>query len=236
MEYSAFYINHQFLVEPATHLVTEMNSAQETRLEPRLMKLLCLLAERAETVIQREYLIQEIWGDYGGGDEGLTQAISFLRKTLNDTDKKMIATIPKQGYILHATITNAPISKINPIHHKKRTYLVALFTIIFILLITGAVITIYSRSNGNSARSDSQANLNTEIQFPDLQANSTENYYNTVTTTDSAGVTYRLVLIGDRRPQFYINNQLQPDDIPSKYFPLLDQLKQELQRRKKTVE
>lgn len=93
-----FRINNTYTVMP------DKNTVNEIRLEPRLMKLLCLLAENPGQVINREEIIETIWKGYGGGDEGLTQAISFLRKLFNDHEKKLIETVPKAGYIFNANV------------------------------------------------------------------------------------------------------------------------------------
>lgn len=93
-----FRINNAYTVLPEKNLVNEI------KLEPRLMKLLCLLAANPRQVINREVIIEAIWKGYGGGDEGLTQAISFLRKLFNDHEKKIIETVPKAGYIFNADI------------------------------------------------------------------------------------------------------------------------------------
>lgn len=104
---SSFYINGRFLVNSALNGVTDEPAQTLTRLEPRQMKLLCLLAAHAGELVSREQIVKEIWDDYGGGDEALNQAISFLRKALQDEEKKLIRTIPKNGYLLQASITPA---------------------------------------------------------------------------------------------------------------------------------
>ncbi|HZY40212.1 MAG TPA: winged helix-turn-helix domain-containing protein, partial [Mucilaginibacter sp.] len=87
-----FKINDEFAVIPLSNQVSN-----NVKLEPRLMKLLCLLVSNRGCLVCREEIIEKIWNGYGGGDDGLTQAISFLRKILNDTDKKIIETVPKGG-------------------------------------------------------------------------------------------------------------------------------------------
>lgn len=69
----------------------------ETRLEPRVMDVLCQLAESAGQVVLREDMLDE-----HGSDEGLTRAISILRKAYKNVgnDDKFIETIPKRGYRL----------------------------------------------------------------------------------------------------------------------------------------
>ncbi len=80
---------------------------QETRVEPRIMKLLLLLAGSQGIAVTREQIINDIWDNYGGADEGLSQAVSFLRKLLLDTEKQLIVTIPKKGYVLEAPVSYA---------------------------------------------------------------------------------------------------------------------------------
>lgn len=67
----------------------------------------CILTANQNQLVTREQLIKEVWNDYGGADEGLNQAISFIRKILVDNNKEIIETIPKKGYILHAVISNS---------------------------------------------------------------------------------------------------------------------------------
>jgi DNA-binding winged helix-turn-helix (wHTH) protein len=99
-----FIINSRFLVDSSRHLLEDLETQKKSRLEPRLIKLLCLLCDHRETLVSREFLTKEIWNAYGGVDEGLSQAISFLRKALSDEKKQIIETIPKNGYILHAVV------------------------------------------------------------------------------------------------------------------------------------
>src|ERR1700759_2080807 len=108
-----FFVNELFLVNPLLGLVKQNDQPKETRLEPRLMHLFCILAEHNGKLVTRELLTKEVWDNYGNADEGLTQAISYLRKVFNDDDKILIETVPKKGYVLNAVIqTN--------IHHQKK--------------------------------------------------------------------------------------------------------------------
>jgi len=103
-------INGQFLVN------TERNEINEKKVEPRLMKLLSLLVENKGKVVCRSTITELLWDGYGGADEGLTQSISFLRKVFRDKDRKIIETIPKNGYVFNGTIekkmTESPLPKI----------------------------------------------------------------------------------------------------------------------------
>jgi DNA-binding winged helix-turn-helix (wHTH) protein len=105
MTQQKYLINGRFKVDEVFNLLTDTTANSETRLEPRLMKLLSLLAKNQGTVVTREYLIKEILDNYGGAEEGLNQAISTLRKILDDRKKEIIKTVPSKGYILTASVS-----------------------------------------------------------------------------------------------------------------------------------
>src|SRR5690242_21266964 len=94
-----FFINNRFLINSALNQVQDVSGAGKTRLEPRVMQVLAILAANSEKIVTREELIKQVWNDYGGADEALTQAISVLRKVLDDPSKETIKTIPKKGYL-----------------------------------------------------------------------------------------------------------------------------------------
>lgn len=111
MKNTPFVLNNRFLVNPVINNLSDKKTGKDVRLEPRLMNVLCFLAVNAGQLVSREQLIKEVWNNYGGADEGLNQAISFLRKLLDDPNKKIIETIPTKGYLLNATITDALFTK-----------------------------------------------------------------------------------------------------------------------------
>ena len=138
----AFVINNRFFVNPVVNNLTDTTSGKETRLEPRLMNVLCFLAANVNQLVTREDLIREVWNNYGGADEGLSQAISFLRKMLGDTNKRMIETVPTKGYLLNAEITASLLTEEKakektdigkPNNKKKRYWIAAVMLIVTIL-------------------------------------------------------------------------------------------------------
>lgn len=73
------------VVRPVSdELVISRDSGKEitVKLEPRLTKVLDILASNAGTVVPREQFLLEVWDNYESADEGLTQAVSILRKTV----------------------------------------------------------------------------------------------------------------------------------------------------------
>jgi len=134
----AFKINDEFVVSPGNNQLTST-----LKLEPRLMKLLCLLAANPGKLVTRDEIIEKIWNGYGGGDEGLTQAISFLRKALNDNDKQVIETVPKGGYIFRGRIapmdepadTSGPVKMAGYLSIKAAALGAAVLLVIFTLAV-----------------------------------------------------------------------------------------------------
>lgn len=73
------------------------------QLEPRLIKLLCILAANEDRVLSREQLVQELWPRVIVNENSLTRAVSELRKQLKSANSAIpnyIETIPKRGYRL----------------------------------------------------------------------------------------------------------------------------------------
>ncbi len=90
----------------ALHVVPKRNrlvrDGVEHALEPRVMDVFCVLAENGEQVTSRRDLTDRIWRVEFGADEGLTRAVSVLRRVIRDTGDNdvYVETIPKRGYRL----------------------------------------------------------------------------------------------------------------------------------------
>jgi DNA-binding winged helix-turn-helix (wHTH) protein len=109
MTTGVYNINYRYRVYPALNQVQDVQTGHITHLEPRIMAVLEYLSRYAGQLATREAMIRDIWNNYGGGDEALSQAISLLRKILNDREKNLIQTIPKKGYRLTGTLSTAEI-------------------------------------------------------------------------------------------------------------------------------
>jgi DNA-binding winged helix-turn-helix (wHTH) protein len=138
-------INNRFEVDRLRGELTDQQAGTIVRVEPRVIKLLCLLAEHPEKPVSREMIIKEIWNDYPGGDEGLNQAISVLRKLLGDDEKKIIETLPKIGYCFHATTsTDTTVTK------SKSRSAIYIPIILFLLLAVAFALGYYHRGEAGS--------------------------------------------------------------------------------------
>jgi TolB-like protein len=70
--------------------------------QPKTVDVLLCLAAHAGEVVERETLLQEVWGERAQSDEPLTRCISELRRALGDSADApdYVSTIPKRGYQL----------------------------------------------------------------------------------------------------------------------------------------
>jgi DNA-binding winged helix-turn-helix (wHTH) protein len=91
-----------------------VNSALDTlhrgsethKIEPRTMRLLVRLADSVGAVVSVDRLLTEVWTGVVVGPASVYQAVSQLRKLLGDVDPDptYIATVPRKGYRLVASV------------------------------------------------------------------------------------------------------------------------------------
>ncbi len=226
MRNDTYLLNSRFLVDRQVHSVKDISTGAEHHLEPRLMEVLVALLNTPGTLVARETLIRDVWNDYAGADEGLTQAISSLRKLLEDDTKDIIKTVPKKGYMLMAPVVKQDHAPVMGAARSRRNVYYALAA----GLVIAATFSLWLFSHADDpARATQTKQQTTEVEFPGTEETDESNYLNTITTTDPAGNTYRLVMIGDRRPKFYVNDTLQADT--ERYTALVDKLAKELWKR-----
>ncbi|MGF1908016.1 transcriptional regulator [Vibrio kasasachensis] len=104
-----FNLADKFTFDPNTNaLVDTLNDDNEIRLGSNESRILLFLLENQNSVVSRNDLYGFVWREQGFevDDSSLTQAISTLRKLLNDPTKspKFIKTIPKRGYQLICSV------------------------------------------------------------------------------------------------------------------------------------
>ncbi len=124
-----FEVNQRFKVDRSSNTIYDRKRSTRYRLEPRLMRLLCLLADNGGEVVSREAIIKEIWDDYPGADDGLNQGISHLRKVLEDENRSIIRTVPKIGYVFDGLTPVQPaaqeiITSVQPARKNRWGYIV----------------------------------------------------------------------------------------------------------------
>ena len=108
--------DHDFIIDgwkvtPADGLLTR--EGESVRLEPKVMDVLVYFASHPGEVISRMELEREVWRGAVVGYDAVSATVIKLRKALQDKARNphIIATIPKKGYKLIATVTFVDIGE-----------------------------------------------------------------------------------------------------------------------------
>ena len=99
-----FRVGDAWLVRPSLNRIE--GGGRVVQLQPKIMGVLCVLAERPGELVTRELLFQTVWKGTHVTEHVLARSISELRRAFGDTPKrpKVIETIPKAGYRLIAPV------------------------------------------------------------------------------------------------------------------------------------
>ena len=110
---------------------------QDIALRPQSLEVLKVLAEHPGELVNREDLISIVWGNISVTDDSLIQCIADIRKTIGDSDHKIIRTVPKKGYKL---VPNPPKSTL-PSRYKMvaRAPLMIVGTLVIIAVVAWLV-------------------------------------------------------------------------------------------------
>jgi len=97
-----------WLVDPSANELHR--DAATVRLEPKVMRVLCVLAERPGSVVTREDLESRVWAGMVVTSDAVTNTIIKLRKVFGDDSRHpiYIETISKTGYRLIAEVGHGP--------------------------------------------------------------------------------------------------------------------------------
>ncbi|MCG7534382.1 winged helix-turn-helix domain-containing protein [Pseudoalteromonas sp. OOF1S-7] len=145
MAQTRFFIN-EFEIDLSRSVVIQ--NGQHTQVEPKVLQVLLLLAQRqrehGEQVVTHEEIMTHVWQGVEVVPNALQRCIAILRKVLGDNAKNpsIIATHPKIGYRLLVPVrwpesaTNQPKNKAAKPYFKARTLIVSTFLLcVFLYLL-----------------------------------------------------------------------------------------------------
>ena len=97
-------------VDPSANELSR--DGETTKLEPKVMRVLCVLAAQPGNVISREELESRAWAGMVVGYDAVSNTIIKLRKAFGDDsrDPRYIETISKGGYRLIAPVATRPLA------------------------------------------------------------------------------------------------------------------------------
>ena len=75
-------------------------------LRPQAMEVLCYLAKNPGRPVSKEELFQEVWPGISVTDDLLVQCVGDIRDVLEDSDHRIVKTVPRRGYLFAGSITH----------------------------------------------------------------------------------------------------------------------------------
>ncbi len=93
------------LVDPSLNRIT-LPTGETVQVEPKIMQVLTVLAERPQRLVTRDELMQRVWSGVFVTDDALHRAVRELRRLFDDEADapRVIETIRKRGYRLIAPV------------------------------------------------------------------------------------------------------------------------------------
>src|SRR5688572_12217158 len=87
----------EFVLDPREGLLLRSN--EPVKATPRLLALLEVLVDRPGRLVEKQELLDRVWGGTSVGEANLTVQVSKLRRLLGETeDRVFIETVPTRGY------------------------------------------------------------------------------------------------------------------------------------------
>jgi class 3 adenylate cyclase len=81
----------------------------EIELRPKSFELLRYLIENAGRLISKDELVNAIWPNVIVNDDSLAQCVSDLRNALGDSDRRIIKTVTRRGYVFTAEVSSEKV-------------------------------------------------------------------------------------------------------------------------------
>jgi len=100
------YVFRDFFFDVEGHSL--LRDGEKVALRPRSFRVLHHLLANHGRLVTRDELMQAVWGDTVVTEGSLTQCIIDIRRAIGDTDQQMIRTVPREGYVFDAPVTEPP--------------------------------------------------------------------------------------------------------------------------------
>ena len=152
------------------------------KLRVQCLKVFRYLASSPDTLLRKEDIVHAVWGDIAVTDDSLVQCVSEIRKALGDSERRILKTMPRRGYMLVSDKKSATAAK--ETDTTRQSFLVPRLIGISALFIL--VVVTYTLSN----ESKKNATLQDFAVVDDVENDSTPTLsIDIVSTTDSEKLT-----------------------------------------------
>lgn len=176
---------------------TLLKDGVEIDLRPQSFDILRVLVSRSGILITREELQSAVWGHTVVTDGSLAQCLIDIRKALGDSDRKIICTVSRRGYILNLpvvvqtepTIDKSPaVSERSPITHLWASTVLAMTALAVFWFLVG---------NGLFMTAPAQDKSIAVLPFLDLSEDRSQEYF-------ADGVTEELLNLLSKVPELRV--------------------------------
>ncbi len=147
--------------------------SEELELRPQSFLVLKMLVENHGRLVSKEQLHANVWKGAAVTNDSLTHCIADIRKALGDSDRRLIRTLPRRGYMLDATVEAVEPSDLGS-QSSPRTFswsrasmAVAAVTLVFVILVS-VIDSSGPRSAVDVSRLEPPANSIAVLPFIDL--------------------------------------------------------------------
>lgn len=108
---------------------------REVELRRQSFEVLRILTENRGRIVSKATLLERVWGNTPVTDDSLVQCLADIRRVLGDTDKTLVRTVPRRGYIFEGDLVPPAVTG-DPGNDRRRTAL----KFAPIVLLAGAII------------------------------------------------------------------------------------------------
>ena len=78
-------------------------------LRPKTWEVLAHLVKHPGELVSRADLIDYIWHNADISDDSVTQCIVEIRRTIGDTDRTKLRTVPRRGFVFELPVSQSPL-------------------------------------------------------------------------------------------------------------------------------
>ena len=159
-------------------------NGEDVVLRPQSFKVLQILVENHGCLVEKKRLQLEVWGNVAVTDDSLTHCLIDIRKAIGDSERTMIRTVPRRGYLFDLTVTEIDDRNSHPIFSrtspaglpKRAAMMIAVVSIILVGFWIGSDRGIHMEDIAKAARSP-QANSIAVLPFVDLSIKQEQRFY-----------------------------------------------------------
>lgn len=106
-------------------------------LRPQSLSVLLVLVANPGRLMTKNDLHEKVWGNRAVTDDSLTQCLIDIRKALGDSDRELVRTVPRRGYMFSGEVTVDAADETLPLTRRRSGRTVVAAMLVAVLLLIG---------------------------------------------------------------------------------------------------